>query len=109
LAYEPGTDERVGPRLDAGALLLPSLVARLAGAPYGVGFVYDCLDEILDRFGLRDAVLVVHDEPLGRQAFRAGRRPLESGWARDVALRGRPGLHTEPAAVDHAHELAALA
>jgi diguanylate cyclase (GGDEF)-like protein len=84
----------------AGAGLL-ELAGALRYAASGVAFIYDILDVLAGRFGLTDAVLVLDDTPVGRQAFRLGRRssradpPAPSGWV-SLALLGHPGLHSEP-------------
>jgi diguanylate cyclase (GGDEF)-like protein len=80
--------------------LLRKLVADLARSPSGVGFVYDLLDAVVRAYGLRDAVVVVDDSTIGRQAFRAGRLPVgEAAFVGD-AIDSAPGLHTDPDAVD---------
>jgi diguanylate cyclase (GGDEF)-like protein len=76
--------------------LLAELASELQAAESGLGFVYHCLDRLIAEGKLRDAVIVVDRPPFGRQAFRAGRRALEGGWAEEVALAGSVGLHTDP-------------
>jgi diguanylate cyclase (GGDEF)-like protein len=76
--------------------LLAALAADLEAADSGLAFVYRCLDRVVAEANLYDAVIVVDRPPLGRQAFRAGRRALDGGWAEDVALNGPVGLHTDP-------------
>src|SRR2546428_1638821 len=76
-----------------GAGSLPELVRDLAHASRGLRFIYRCLDALVARHGLRDAVVVVDLPDGGRQAFRAGRRPLDGEWAEAVALHGECGTH----------------
>jgi diguanylate cyclase (GGDEF)-like protein len=77
---------------DRGEELLGSLAVELSGCTSGMAFVYRALDALLDHFELRDAFVVVDNLPVGRQAFRAGRRPI-SGAAYATAP---PGIHTDP-------------
>jgi len=89
------TGETGGP-----AAALGGLAASLAGTPSGIGFIYECLEALMDRWQLRDAIVVIDAPGVGRQSFRAARRALTSGWARRVALEAAPGLHTEPTITD---------
>jgi diguanylate cyclase (GGDEF)-like protein len=93
--------ESRAPRREDGAVasteLLVELAADLHASESGLEFVYRCLDRLLADAGLTDAVIVVDRPTLGRQAFRAGRRPLDGGWAEQVALSAPAGLYTEPA------------
>ena len=79
---------------------LPSLLARSAT---GLEFIYQSLELVAARYGLRDLVVVV-DRPDRHQIFRLGRRPSSS--AREplpsyltAAFAGRPGLYAEPPVV----------
>lgn len=76
--------------------LLVELAADLQAADSGLEFVYRCLDRLVAEARLRDAVVVIDRPSIGHQAFRAGRRPLEGGWAEQVALSGPAGLYTDP-------------
>jgi diguanylate cyclase (GGDEF)-like protein len=73
-----------------------ALAAELARAPSGVGFIYDALDRLVGDYELADAVLVLQSPSTGRQAFRAGRRPVRGGWATEKASQSTPGLYTDP-------------
>ena len=86
-----------------------ALLADLASAGSGVGFIYRCLDTLVVAWDLRDAIVVIDEEPLGRQAFRAGRRPPDDPWAEWHIAFARDGLFTSPAIVDAQDELAAAA
>jgi diguanylate cyclase (GGDEF)-like protein len=77
-------------------LFVAGLTAELARAQSGIGFIYGALDRLVDDLELDDAVLVLQSPSSGRQAFRAGRRPLEGKWAGDVAQTSPPGLYTDP-------------
>jgi diguanylate cyclase (GGDEF)-like protein len=92
-------DEVTGAHDESGSTrpgLLAELASELQAAESGLGFVYHCLERLLAEGRLRDAVIVVDRPPFGRQAFRAGRRALEGGWAEEIALLGTAGLHTDP-------------
>ena len=96
------------------AELLAELAADLQASESGLEFVYRCLDRVVTEAQLQDAVIVIDRPPLGRQAFRAGRRPLDGGWAEEVALGGPVGLHTDPplddgSQLDAATDLVAVA
>ena len=80
----------------SGQALVAELAADLAAAPSGLTFVYRCLDELVVRWGLVDALLVVDGVATGRQVFRAGRRPVDGPWAGPLAAEGQRGLHTDP-------------
>lgn len=78
---------------------LPSLLARSAS---GVEFIYDSLELVAARYGLRD-LLVVIERPDRPQVFRLRRAPLEFGeglpsYLHD-ALAGRAGLYADPPVV----------
>jgi len=90
-----------------------AIVSRLAvdldRAESGVGFVYDALSTLVTLYGLGEAVLVIDDPVIGRQAFRAGRHPLIPGGGGQESRAGRmagsvlstaAGLHCEPEVVD---------
>lgn len=79
---------------------LPSLLARSAN---GVEFIYESLEIVAARYGLRDLLVVVElqDKP---QIFRLGRRPLNAGDAPvpaylQKAMSGLPGLYADPPVV----------
>ena len=82
--------------------LLASVTADLAEAESGVEFVYRSLDRLQRRSEADDLLVIVDDGPLGRQAFRAGRRPIESSWARELVRSGPPGIHATPSPLDGA-------
>lgn len=99
---EAGTGSHLGFRQDIDGAIgeLPSLLARSAT---GLEFIYQSLDLVAARYGLRDLVVVV-DRPDRHQIFRLGRAPLE--FSREplpaylaTAFGGRPGLYAEPPVV----------
>jgi hypothetical protein len=68
----------------------------------GIATVYRALDELVERYSLDDAAVVVDVPGLGRQVLHAGRRPLEhdpSGWH-----GADPGLYFDPPRPDDAPE-----
>jgi diguanylate cyclase (GGDEF)-like protein len=95
LALVPEVDHRA----DA---LLASVTADLAEADSGVEFVYRSLERMQQRSEADDVLVIVDDGPLGRQAFRAGRKPIETSWARELVRSGPAGIHATPAAIDEA-------
>lgn len=59
--------------------------------PVGLSGLRAHLDRVVERHGLRSLLVVIDDDDLGRQAFRAGTGPLEPG----VAAAG-PGVFSDP-------------
>jgi diguanylate cyclase (GGDEF)-like protein len=76
--------------------LVSDLAAVLATTPSGVTFVYHCLEILAERFGLKDAVMVLEGGLTERQLFRLRRRPLDGPWAGSLAASAARGLHTDP-------------
>lgn len=72
-----------------------SLAEDLATAESGLGFVYGLLDRLVDAGEWHDAAIVIDDVSLGRQVFRAGRRP-PADWPLRPLVELPPGLHTIP-------------
>ncbi|MFM8236923.1 MAG: GGDEF domain-containing protein [Actinomycetota bacterium] len=75
------------------------VVRALAGATAdlaesGLGIIYEALDGLVARYGLDDAAAVVDVAGLGRQVFRAGRRPIDLDD--DSLLCAEPGCYTRP-------------
>jgi diguanylate cyclase (GGDEF)-like protein len=83
--------------------MLGELPGMLARSSNGLHFIYESLELIAGKHGLRDLVVVVA-RPEGSQMFRLGRVPLQIGHGplpshfRD-ALAGRPGLYADPPVV----------
>ena len=105
-APEPATPTRtltLVPDVDHRSdVLLSSVTTDLAEADSGIEFVYRSLDRLRQRGEADDLLVIIDEEPLGRQAFRAGRRPIETSWARELVRSGPPGVHATPTAVDGA-------
>jgi D-serine deaminase-like pyridoxal phosphate-dependent protein len=60
----------------------------------GLATAYHALDDVVARFALRDAALVVDVPSLGRQVLHAGRRPLHND---EQGLHdAEPGLYLDP-------------
>jgi diguanylate cyclase (GGDEF)-like protein len=75
------------------------LAAALAQHESGIALIYRALDALVSEFELEDAAIVVEEPGLGRQVFRAGRKPFDED---DEALLEAPaGLYTEPPFDDH--------
>lgn len=89
------------PALDVrGDSLVLSLADELHDAESGLGFVYRALDRAAAYCQARDALLVLEDEALGRQAFRLGRAPIEDSWAQEIVRTADPGLYITPSTLD---------
>jgi diguanylate cyclase (GGDEF)-like protein len=71
-------------------------LADLPTGEAGIVWIYEQLDRTRADWDLDDLVLVIDDSPLGRQVFRAGRRPFTGGWATRIARQAPSGLHTRP-------------
>ena len=70
------------------------IAAHLAVTDSGISLVYKTLDALVEEHHLDDAALVLEEPGLGRQIFRAGRRPLDADD--EALLEALPGLYTEP-------------
>jgi diguanylate cyclase (GGDEF)-like protein len=75
-------------------LLSAQLAEGLAHSESGLGLIYRALDALVAEHGLEDAAIVIDEPGLGRQVFRAGRRPLDD--EDETLLTAPPGLYTEP-------------
>jgi len=76
------------------AQLSAQLAEGLANTESGLGLIYRALDALVAEYALEDAAIVIEEPGLGRQVFRAGRRPLDD---EDETLLSAPaGLYTEP-------------
>lgn len=91
------------PDLDARAdSLLATFTEDLAESDTGIEFVYRSLERVRDRSHADDVLVILDETPLGRQAFRASREPIETSWARDLVRSGDAGLHATPNHIDPA-------
>lgn len=84
------------------AMLSNELAAELAINESGIALIYRALDAMVAQFDLDDAAVVIEERALGRQVFRAGRRPLDD--EDEVLLAAAPGLYTEPVIDDHSFD-----
>ena len=84
------------------AMLSNELAAELAINESGIALIYRALDALVAQFDLDDAAVVLEERSLGRQVFRAGRRPLDD--EDEVLLNAAPGLYTEPVIEDHSFD-----
>ena len=71
------------------------LSARLADNATGLAIIYEALDSLVAEHALTDAAVVVDCAALGRQVFRAGRKPLH-GPSAESLLDKPPGVYLEP-------------
>jgi diguanylate cyclase (GGDEF)-like protein len=97
----PGPHFESTPSQEAGSMASFSaeLVNELATNQSGLGLIYKALDGLVERFGLRDAALILEEPGLGRQVFSAGRRPLDEDEEEGL-LAADPGLYTDPLVED---------
>jgi diguanylate cyclase (GGDEF)-like protein len=72
----------------------------------GLALIYRALDALVEQFELDDAAIVIEEPTLGRQVFRAGRRPL--GLEDEELLVSPPGLYTRPALDDNSFDRSVL-
>jgi diguanylate cyclase (GGDEF)-like protein len=75
------------------ANLSETIASHLAENDSGIALVYKTLDALVAQYGLDDAAVVLDEPGLGRQIFRAGRKPLDA--ADEALLEALPGLYTE--------------
>jgi diguanylate cyclase (GGDEF)-like protein len=76
------------------AQLSAQLAEGLANTESGLGLIYRALDALVAEYSLEDAAIVIEEPGLGRQVFRAGRRPLDD--EDETLLTAPAGLYTEP-------------
>lgn len=80
--------------------VLAIVAEGLASTDNGIEFVYRSLDRLRSRLGSEDLIAVVDEPLLGRQVFRAGRRPVDDEWSRGLVRTGVAGVHARPDRVD---------
>jgi diguanylate cyclase (GGDEF)-like protein len=71
------------------------LVAELASDQSGLAIIYRALDGLVAQYALHDAAIVIDESGLGRQVFRAARKPLDDPGG-EALLDAEPGLYTDP-------------
>ncbi|MGB2757119.1 MAG: GGDEF domain-containing protein, partial [Acidimicrobiia bacterium] len=69
--------------------------APLISSQSGMENIYLALDELVSAYDLDDAAIIIEEQAIGRQVFRAGRTPIENGAS--PLLQAEPGLYTSPA------------
>ncbi|HEX4493022.1 MAG TPA: GGDEF domain-containing protein [Acidimicrobiia bacterium] len=74
-------------------MLSDAIASQLATNDSGIALVYRTLDALVSEYQLDDAAVVLDEPGLGRQIFRAGRKPLDS--EDEALLEALPGLYTE--------------
>src|SRR5438046_339444 len=91
------------PSADGDQQFLAALAGDLAHESSGLAFVYRLLDQVVERYQLKDLVAVVDSPHAARQVFRARRRAWKTNpndRARRLAVLGQRGLHADPAVLD---------
>jgi diguanylate cyclase (GGDEF)-like protein len=73
-----------------------AMVDELAGNESGLAIIYHALDSLVAEHDLADAAVVLDEPGVGRQVFRAGRKPLDDPGG-EALLSAGPGLYTDPA------------
>jgi diguanylate cyclase (GGDEF)-like protein len=74
-------------------MLSDAIASQLAANESGIALVYRTLDALVAEYQLDDAAVVLDEPGLGRQIFRAGRKPLDP--EDEALLQALPGLYTE--------------
>ena len=74
--------------------LFQTMLDELAVSELGIGFIYSVLDLLVERYALKDAVVVLTHESFGTQMFRAGGSAMSLDLA--VSLGSAPGVYCEP-------------
>jgi diguanylate cyclase (GGDEF)-like protein len=101
---EPGLEASA----DLARPVLAEMVSELAVATSGVAFIASCLDRLIERHALREALAVIDDSVLGVQLFNAGRRPFDLDRLPSVVLASGPGIHTDPTIPEAVSEMSAV-
>lgn len=73
-----------------------AMVDELASSQSGLAIIYHALDSLVADHDLLDAAVVIDEPGLGRQVFRAGRKPLDDPGG-EALLDAPAGLYTDPA------------
>lgn len=72
------------------------MVGELVTSQSGLAIIYHALDSLVADHDLVDAAVIIEEPGLGRQVFRAGRKPLDDPGG-EALLDAAPGLYTDPA------------
>ena len=70
--------------------LFQTMLDELSVSELGIGFIYSVLDLLVERYALRDAVVVLAHESFGAQLFRAGGGAISVDTAARQALSPAP-------------------
>ncbi|MGZ4713951.1 MAG: GGDEF domain-containing protein [Acidimicrobiia bacterium] len=73
-----------------------TIVDQLTTNDSGLAIIYHALDALVAEHDLVDAAVVIDEPGLGRQIFRAGRKPLDDPGG-EALLDAPAGLYTDPA------------
>jgi diguanylate cyclase (GGDEF)-like protein len=76
--------------------MLEDLLRKLADNRSGLDVVYDALDRVVAQASAVDALLVLENPLIGRQCFRAGRKPVGEEEYGHPVHELPPGLYTTP-------------
>lgn len=97
---DDGVDESVLPtNRVSDETFMEQLTEQLLEAGSGVGFIYDALDVLREHFGLKDAIVVIDEHPVGRQLFRAKRATVTEHWDAKYVETAELGLYPVPSSV----------
>ncbi len=72
-----------------------TIVGELTTDQSGLAIIYHALDALVAEHGLADAAVVIEEPGVGRQVFRAGRKPLDDPGG-EALLDAPAGLYTDP-------------
>jgi diguanylate cyclase (GGDEF)-like protein len=76
------------------AWLFQTMLDELSVSELGIGFIYSVLDELVKRYALNDAVVILSHESFGAQMFRAGGQAISVDLA--TRLGAAPGVYCDP-------------
>lgn len=93
-ARDTAEAEGVGSGATANATEPLDLTEVAATSESGLALIYGALDTLVEEFALDDAVVVLDAPGIGRQVFRAGRRPI--GPDDEELLHAPTGVYTRP-------------
>jgi len=72
-----------------------TIVDELTSNQSGLSIIYHALDALVTEHELADAAVVIDEPGVGRQVFRAGRKPLDDPGG-EALLDAPAGLYTDP-------------
>jgi diguanylate cyclase (GGDEF)-like protein len=74
--------------------LFQSMLDELSVSDLGLGFVYSVIDQLAERYGLSDVVVILAHESFGTQMFRLGGKAVSAELAARLGVA--PGVYCEP-------------